>query len=74
MKTMQHNIDNITSFGIGAIAGIVKFIFTLNIATDSASRIGEAVMTAGLCGFAGMAGKELYGYIKKAFFKRKPKK
>jgi hypothetical protein len=74
MKTMQHNVDNITSFGLGSIAGIIKFYTTLNISVDSVSHIGEAVITAGMCGFAGMVGKEMYVYIKKAFFKRKLKK
>lgn len=69
MKTMPHQqVDNITSFGVGLLVWLIK----LNISSD-VSKIGEAVITAGLCGFAGMVGKELYVYIKRAFFKTRKK-
>lgn len=61
----QRMFSDEQGFLIGAITGTVIYVF---------SNVFFAMATAFLCGFAGIAGKELYEYGKEKFFKRNKKK
>ena len=63
--------DNIYVFFIGSITGFVKYAGSVQ--TELLVRMAEAGATALVCGFLGMAGKELLqGTI--SYFKRKKNK
>lgn len=71
MKTAGINnrkMDNtVLGFVCGAIGGVIKLL--TSVEPYHWSHIVQAAITAIICGAAGVAGKELYYFIKKYFRK-----
>jgi hypothetical protein len=67
---MTHN-NNAYGFFFGLIGGGVKYM--MNINAEIISRMSEAAVTAIMCGFLGMLGKEAFVYIKRKYFTKKHK-
>jgi len=65
MKAVHHNDYSNTLIGFvsGLIGGALKVILAMD--ANTMKNIVEAGLTALICGFAGVAGKELYLFIKK---------
>jgi hypothetical protein len=61
--------DNTQGFLFGMIGGVAKFWF-INIEAAMLTRFAEAMITAFFCGVVGMAGKELFTYVKRKYFKK----
>lgn len=53
----------------GVLGGAGSFV--LNIQIGVLSDVLVAALTAGACGFAGIAGKEVYVFVKRKLFKKK---
>ena len=71
------NIDKIIAFTAGAIGGVAKYIMNVHLQIEFFSKLFESAITAGVCGFIGIAGKELYVLAKKhltAYFKNRKNK
>lgn len=72
------NSDNRLAYVCGFIGALYQFILNIRLPVDFWSKFLEATVTAGVCGFVGMVGKELFNLAKKylvAYFKtRKSKK
>lgn len=69
-------VDNRVGFSAGVIGGIVQYFLNIHLEVDFWSKLLQAVLTAGLCGFVGIAGKELFVVLKdslKEYFKSKKK-
>lgn len=64
MGWQPEHSDNRLSFFIGSIVGFIQYWLNIHLPTDFWSKLLEGVITAGLCGFAGMVGKELFKIIK----------
>lgn len=72
----QDQIDNFIAITAGAIGGIVQYMLNFHLPVDFWSKLLEAVFTAGLAGFAGMVGKELFVLARRAliaYFKTRKK-
>lgn len=63
MKAVEQHNNNTIGFAIGMVGGTVKFLTALP-AEFFPNLIGASV-TALICGACGIAGKELYIYIKR---------
>lgn len=57
--------DNRLAYLFGFIGALYQSIANINLPTDGWSKLLEAGITAGLCGFAGMVGKWLFEIAKK---------
>lgn len=64
MGWQPEHANNRLAFVIGSLAGIWKFITNVHLLVGFESKLLEGVIMAGLCGFAGMAGKWLFGVVK----------
>jgi hypothetical protein len=64
---MEHNHDNQHAFVFGIIGFFLKYFF---LDWQLIAPIVEAGLTALVCGFLGMAGKEIFIRLKKRFFKK----
>jgi hypothetical protein len=76
MGWQPESADNRLSFMIGSIAGFIQYYLNIHLPVDFWSKLLEGVITALLCGFAGMVGKWLFTVTKKAlaeYFQRKNK-
>jgi hypothetical protein len=63
MKLMGHQFEdgnNRLGFGIGVVTGVVQFFLKIDVPTDFWSKLLGASITAGVCGFVGVMGKELF--------------
>ncbi len=70
MKTVQYGQGNtLVGFISGVFGGIGSFMLDIQIGFMSDMMI--AILTACLCGAAGVAGKEAYQFVKRKVFKRK---
>jgi hypothetical protein len=69
MKQLMWQADNNTKLGfiIGALTGMSKFILNFHLPLEFPSKLVEGAITAALCGFMGVAGKELWVVTKRAF-------
>ena len=69
MKLMGVQVDQNTKTGFiaGMVGGIYQWSLNINLPTDFLSKLVEGGITAIVCGFVGMAGKELYQVTQKAF-------
>lgn len=56
--------DNKLAYAFGFIGALYQYILNIHLSTDIWSKLLEGGITAGLCGFAGMVGKWLFGVIK----------
>jgi hypothetical protein len=56
--------NSLSTFILGMLAGTWKFLF-INVDAAMLIRIAEATVTATICGFAAMAAKDLYLFIKR---------
>lgn len=78
MGLTPENLDNKLSFALGVAGGVVQYMLNIHLPVDFWSKLLEAVITAGLAGFAGMIGKELYvlakRHLSEYFINRKNKK
>lgn len=77
MGWQPENGDNRLSFTIGSIVGFIQYWLNIHLPVDFWSKLLEGVITALLCGFGGMLGKELFKITKRAFveyFKTRKKK
>ena len=66
MGWQPENADNRLSFTIGSLVGFIQYWLNIHLPVDFWSKLLEGVITALLCGFAGMIGKELFTITKKA--------
>ncbi|MDE3185273.1 MAG: hypothetical protein KGM16_17815 [Bacteroidota bacterium] len=66
---MKIEMQDDTNTAIGFVSGILGGTgsFLLQIQTNLLSNMTVAVLTALLCGIAGIAGKELYLFVKHLF-------
>lgn len=72
MEKVQNYFDGLNA-KIGLLSGMVggMFNYILQIQNGTfAGSVTKAAVTALICGAAGVAGKELYGLIKKRFKKK----
>jgi uncharacterized membrane protein YjjP (DUF1212 family) len=67
MGLTPENLDNKLSFALGVAGGVVQYMLNIHLQVDFWSKLLEAVITAGLAGFAGMIGKELFVLAKRHF-------
>lgn len=69
MKQAMWQVDNNTKLGfaIGAVTGMFKLIINIHLPVEFFSKLFESALTAGVCGFIGVAGKELWVVSKRAF-------
>lgn len=64
MRYEVHDSSNgITAFISGMVGGLLKLTLTPAY-IEGMAKLAEAAFTAFLCGIAGVAGKELYSFIK----------
>jgi hypothetical protein len=71
MKAIEmHRIDYIIAFFFGMFGGIIKYANLLYLDVSFWGRLLEAGLTALVCGFLGVAGKHLYDWIRKKYFKK----
>jgi len=68
---MEHSNNAPLAALCGILGGMVKFLQVSVIEVTWWEKTLQAGGTALICGFLGVAGKELFVFIKKAFFKRK---
>lgn len=72
------NGDNKVAYTLGLIGGICQWMMNIQLPTDFWSKLFESAITAAVCGFVGIAGKELYKVARRAliayFFNRKNRK
>lgn len=61
------NHDNSIGFISGLIGGIWQSLMNINLPIDFWSKLLEAGITAGVCGFVGVAGKEIFVLIRDSF-------
>lgn len=66
----QPQADNKIGFISGLAGGAYQYILNINLPIDFWSKLVEAGITAIVCGFAGVAGKELYKIIRSAIIKK----
>ena len=79
MKLMSWQPDANTKLGfiLGLDGAVYKMILNVHLPIDGISKFVENVITAGVCGFIGVAGKDLWLLAKrsfKAYFKSKKDK
>lgn len=77
MGWTPENMDNKIAFACGVISGVVQYMLNIHLPVDFWSKLLEAVITAGLAGFAGMIGKELFVLAKRhlgAYFNNRKNK
>jgi hypothetical protein len=78
MSWQDNQINTKLGFVIGALTGLTKMVLNVHLPIDFISKLFESALTAGICGFIGVAGKELFVVAKRAFTayfkKRKSKK
>lgn len=70
MKLMGHHLEdgnNKLGFAIGVVTGVFQFFLKINVPTDFWSKLLGASITAGVCGFVGVMGKELFVIAKNSF-------
>lgn len=74
MKTMgldgsenHQNHDNSIAYISGVIGAFYQFLMNIHLDIDFWSKLLEAAITAGVCGFVGVAGKEIFVLIKDSF-------
>lgn len=65
MKTMgwqqgNNSSNNGLAFFSGIIGGIIQFFMNIHLNVDFWPKLVEAAITAGVCGFLGIAGKEIF--------------
>ena len=60
---MNDKINSLLAFVAGVFGGSIKFLLVSN--PNYPVSLLQAVLTALLCGFAGVVGKELYGWCKR---------
>lgn len=74
----QPEVENrAIAYTCGFIGALYKAVGNINIPIDAWSKLLESVIMAGMCGFAGMAGKWLFEVTKKyltAYFKTRKSK
>ncbi len=73
MKTMHIQFDNKLGFISGAVGGILKFLINISLPIGFWSKLLEAGITACVCGFLGIAGKEVFNLVKKYVLNRRKK-
>lgn len=66
MGWQPEHADNRLSFTIGSIVGFIQYWLNIHLPTDFWSKLLEGVITALLCGFGGMVGKELFKITKRS--------
>lgn len=72
MKSVQNYFESINA-KIGLLSGMVGGMFNYVLQIQSGTFVGsltKATVTALICGAAGVAGKELYVFIKKRLKKK----
>lgn len=83
MEHTQNNpfsLNSIIALFAGLLGGMVKFFGQVPAGTTWLEKTAEAGGTALICGFLGVAGKELWVYVKRAYrdmraeYKRKKNK
>jgi hypothetical protein len=70
MKLMGHQFEdgnNRLGFAIGVVTGVIQFFLKIDVPTDFWSKLLGASITAGVCGFVGVMGKELFVIAKNNF-------
>jgi len=69
MKQMSLQPDTNTKIGFifGFTGAVYKMILNVHLPIDDISKFVENVITAGVCGFIGVAGKDLWLLAKKSF-------
>ncbi|HUR65474.1 MAG TPA: hypothetical protein VMZ03_03920 [Chitinophagaceae bacterium] len=65
--------NNKIGFISGLIGGVFKFLMNIDLPVGFFSKLLEAGITACVCGFLGVAGKEVFNLIKKYVLKRRKK-
>lgn len=68
MGWQPETTDNRFAFVLGIIGGVWQFILNIHLPVDFLSKLVEGAVTAGVCGFAGIMGKELFKIARRAFF------
>jgi hypothetical protein len=78
MGFQPESVDNRIAFITGVVAGLYQFLLNIHLPTDFWSKLIEAAITAAVCGFVGVLGKELYKLVRNSlqtyFRNRKNKK
>jgi site-specific recombinase len=69
MKLMSWQADANTKLGFifGLGGAVYKMILNVHLPIDDISKFVENVITAGVCGFIGVAGKDLWLLAKRSF-------
>lgn len=65
-----HRIDTIIAFFTGMIGGFIKYTSGVILQIGFIGRLFEAGITALVCGFLGIAGKHIFDYLKRKYFKK----
>lgn len=65
---MEHGNNRVAALA-GSIGGVGKFLLA-SISEHYVVQLGEAAVTAFVCGVVGIAGKETYLRIKRKYFKK----
>lgn len=76
MGWQPENADNKLAYIFGFIGALYQAIANIKVPIDGWSKVLESIIMAGVCGFAGMAGKWLFEVAKKyltEYFQRKNK-
>lgn len=64
------------AFVAGSVGAFVQMLLNIHLPTDFWQKLIEAAITAAVCGFVGVAGKELYRVVRNAvkdYFNNKKK-
>lgn len=73
----NQSTNNPLAFISGVVGGIVQYFMNIHLNIDFWSKLLESAITAGVCGFVGIAGKEIFVVLKESildYFKSPKKK
>jgi hypothetical protein len=76
MGWQPEHADNKLAYALGFIGALYQWFMNIHLPVDFWSKLIEGVLTAGLCGFAGMAGKWLFQVTRRSvteYFKNRKK-
>lgn len=63
----NQNHDNSIAFISGAIGAFYQFLMNIHLNIDFWSKLLESAIMAGVCGFVGVAGKEIFVLLRDSF-------
>lgn len=64
ITTSKPGNDSKLGFFAGIVGGIYQYYMNIHLDIDFWSKLLESAVTAGICGFVGVAGKEIFAVLK----------